>query len=255
MLQSELGGGHSAKQLAELDIRLRLQSELGGCHSAKQLTELDIRLVLQSGPGGVHSAQQLAELDEWSSLTPHERTVLIFTALLHDAAKPLTSQTDPETGRISSPKHAVKGEHVARGVLRDLGCDLSTREQIARLVRYHGRPAFLLERSEPTHEVVRLSWLVNNRLLYLFALADTRGRDTDSMSRPEENLHYWKLLAEENDCYDQPYDFSNNHARFMFFRQREPNLYYVPHEDFLQRNDAVRFTRKRQGHVARKKST
>jgi hypothetical protein len=77
----------------------------------------------------------------------HEQTVLIFTALFHDAAKPLTSEVDPETGRITSPKHAVKGEHLARGVLRDLGCDLATREQIARLVRYHGRPAFLLERT------------------------------------------------------------------------------------------------------------
>jgi predicted kinase len=176
--------------------------------------------------------QQLTELEEWRSLTDDERVVLIFTALLHDAAKPITSQTDADTGRITSPNHAVKGEHVARGVLRDLGCDLATREQIARLVRYHGRPAFLLERSEPTHEVVRLSWLVNNRLLYLFALVDTRGRDTDSMSRPEENLHYWKLLAEENGCYDQPYPFASDHARFVFFRQRDPNLYYVPHEDF-----------------------
>ena len=176
--------------------------------------------------------QQLTELEAWPSLADDERVVLIFTALLHDAAKPITSQTDAETGRIRSPNHAVKGEHVARGVLRDLGGDLATREQIARLVRYHGRPAFLLERSEPTHEVVRLSWLVNNRLLYLFALADTRGRDTDSMSRPEENLHYWKLLAEETDCYDKPYPFASDHARFVFFRQRDPNLYYVPHEDF-----------------------
>ena len=176
--------------------------------------------------------QQLAQLDAWPTLTSAEQTVLIFTALLHDAAKPLTSEVDPETGRITSPKHAVKGEHLARGVLRNLGCDLATREQIARLVRYHGRPAFLLERAEPTHEVVRLSWLVSNHLLYLFALADTRGRDTDSMTRPEENLGYWKLLAEENDCYDQPYPFANDHARFLFFRQREPNLYYVPHEEF-----------------------
>ncbi len=176
--------------------------------------------------------QQLAELDEWATLTRHEQTVLIFTALFHDAAKPLTTQADPDTGRITSPKHAVKGEHVARGILRDLGCELKTREEIARLVRYHGRPAFLVERSEPAHEVVRLSWLVNNRLLYLFALADTRGRDTDSMTRPEENLHYWKLQAEELGCYDQPYPFATDHARFTFFRQREPNLHYVPHEDF-----------------------
>lgn len=176
--------------------------------------------------------QQLPQLDEWSSLTDHERTLLIFTALFHDAAKPLTSQVDPETGRITSPKHAVKGEHLVRSVLRDLGCDLATREEIARLVRYHGRPAFLLEKNDPAKEVIQLSWLLSNRLLYLFALADTRGRDTDSMSRPEENLHYWKMLAEEHSCFLQPYPFANDHARFLFYRQAEPNLHYVPHEEF-----------------------
>jgi hypothetical protein len=95
-------------------------------------------------------------------LTSDEQTVLIFTALFHDAAKPLTSEVDPETGRITSPKHAVKGEHLTRGIPRDLGCDLATREQIARLVR-------------------------------------------------------------------------NDHARFLFFQQREPNLHYVPHEAFACR--------------------
>lgn len=175
---------------------------------------------------------QLTKLSDWSSLAGQERTALIFTALFHDVAKPLTTEVDPDSGRIRSPKHAVKGEQVARLILRDLGCDLKTREEIARLVRYHGRPAFLLERDEPTHEVVRLSWLVNNRLLYLFALADTRGRDTDSMNRPEENLHYWKLVAKESGCYDRPYPFSTDHARFTFLRHREPNIHYVPHEDF-----------------------
>jgi predicted kinase len=175
---------------------------------------------------------QLVELEDWPSLTPYEQTALIFTALFHDVAKPLTTEVDSETGRVRSPKHAVKGEHVARGVLRDLGCDLATREEFTRLVRYHGRPAFLLERDEPIHEVVRLSWLVNNRLLYLFALADNRGRDTDSMSRPEENLHFWKMLAEEIGCFDQSYSFATDHARFTFFREPKPNLHYIPHEDF-----------------------
>lgn len=176
--------------------------------------------------------QQLLQLEEWSTLTPHEQTVLTFTALFHDAAKPLTSEVDPETGRITSHKHSIKGEHLVRGVLRNLDCDLATREQIARLVRFHGRPAFLLERPDPSHEVIRLSWLVNNRLLYLFALADTRGRDTDSMTRPVENLHFWKLVAEENGCYYEPYKFANDHARFLYFRQEKPNLHYIPHEDF-----------------------
>ena len=144
----------------------------------------------------------------------------------------LRPRLDPVTGRVTSPKHAVKGEHLVRSVLRDLGCDLATREEIARLVRYHGRPAFLLERANPGHEVISLSWWVNNRLLYLFAIADTRGRSTDEMTRPEENLHFWKLAAEEAACFERPYEFANDHARFLFYRQREPNLHYVPHEDY-----------------------
>ena len=176
--------------------------------------------------------EQLEQLNEWTEITERDRLLLLFTALLHDAAKPLTSMLDPETGHIRSPKHAVKGEHLARGVLRDLDCDLPTREAICGLVRYHGRPAFLLERENPAHDVIRLSWLAHNRLLYLFALADTRGRDTDSMQRPEENLQYWKLLAEEHRCLDRPYPFETDHARFVFFRQPEPNLHYVPHEKF-----------------------
>lgn len=175
---------------------------------------------------------QLPKLDDWLTLTPHERTVLLFTALFHDSAKPLTSQIDPTTGRVTSPKHAIKGEHLARSVLRDLGCDLAIREEIARMVRFHGRPAFLLERSDPSHEIVSLSWSVSNKLLYLFALADTRGRNTVEMARPEENLHLWKMLAEEHDCFDQHYPFGNDQARFLFFRQEKPNFHYVPHEDY-----------------------
>lgn len=182
-----------------------------------------------------HSKMVLAEvekLDEWDDLLPRERTVLQFTALLHDAAKPLTTQVDPVTGRTTSPKHAVKGEHLARCVLRELGCELPLREEIARMVRYHGRPAFLLERGEPAHEVVRMSWYVSNKLLHLFAVADTRGRTTAETTRPEENVHLWKMLSEEQGCFDRPYPFSNDQARFLFFRQREPNLHYVPHEEY-----------------------
>ena len=176
--------------------------------------------------------KQLPLLDEWSALDAHQRTLLLFTALFHDSAKPQTSCIDPDTGRIQTPKHAIKGEHLARAVLRDVGCDLNTREEIARLVRFHGRPAFLLEKPDPGHEVISLSWLVDIRLLYLFALADTRGRSTVSMSRPEENLHYWRLTAEEQNCFGQRYPFANDQARFLFYRQPSFDLHYVPHEQY-----------------------
>ncbi len=175
---------------------------------------------------------ELTDLQDWPTLTSQQQNVLIFTALMHDVAKPLTTAVDPQTGHIRSPKHAVKGEHIARQVLRDLECDLHTREEIARLVRFHGRPAFLAERADPAHEVAKLSWLVNNRLLYLFALADTRGRTTASMKRPEEDLHFWKLQAEELGCFETPYSFATPHARYTFFHHPEPNLHYTPHEAF-----------------------
>lgn len=104
------------------------------------------------------------------------------------------------------------------------------REEIAALVRFHGRPPFLLEKEKPEREVISLSWLVNNRLLYLFALADTRGRQAKEMTRPEENLHLWKMLAEEHGCFDRSYAFANDHARFLFYRDRLSSLHYVPHE-------------------------
>ncbi len=174
---------------------------------------------------------QLQQLDEWNALDESNQRALLLTALFHDAAKPLTTSLDPETGHVRSPHHAVKGEHLVRGVLRDMECPLDVREQVCSLVRYHGRPAFVLNREDSVREVVRLSWLSENRLLYLFSLADTRGRDTDSMSRPEDNLHCYRMLAEETDCYDTRYPFATDHARLEYFRQTEPNLHYVPHEN------------------------
>lgn len=175
---------------------------------------------------------ELPKLEVWTDLNREEQTILTFTALFHDAAKPLTTERDEQTGRVRSPKHAVKGEQLTRNTLRKLGCDFPTREQIARMVRFHGRPAFLLEKQNITEEVVKLSWLVNNKLLYLFAIADTRGRDTDSMSRPEENLHFWKLAAEDAGCYEQPYPFESAHARLTYMQSEKPNLNYMPHESF-----------------------
>lgn len=177
-------------------------------------------------------AAEAERLPEWPSLDRDAQLKLLFAALFHDAGKPDTTAIDPATGRTHSPKHALIGMEIARGVLRSLGCDLGVREEIAALVRYHGRPPYLLEKADPAHEVISLSWLANNRLLYLFALADTRGRRTREMTRPEENIHLWRLAAEENGCFDRPYAFANDHARFLFYREALSSLHYAPREDY-----------------------
>jgi len=175
---------------------------------------------------------ELEKLVEWPALERATQIKLLFTGLFHDSGKPATTALDSETGRTRSPKHALVGAEIARRVLRELECDLVTREEIASLVRFHGRPPFLLEKEKPEHEVISLSWQVNNRLLYLFALADTRGRQANEMSRPEENLHLWKLVAEERGCFNRPYAFANDHARFLFYRDQLSSLHYVPHEEY-----------------------
>jgi predicted kinase len=181
-----------------------------------------------------HTRMVVAEVErlpEWPSLDRDAQLKLLFTALFHDAGKPATSVIDPASGRTHSPKHALVGMGIGRHVLRALGCGLGVREEIAALVRYHGRPPYLLEKPDPAHEVIALSWLVNHRLLYLFALADTRGRRTREMSRPEENIHLWRMVAEENGCFDRPYAFANDHARLLFYRESLSSLHYTPREE------------------------
>jgi len=175
---------------------------------------------------------EVERLSDWPSLDRAAQLKLLFTALFHDAGKPATTVLDPGSGRTRSPKHALVGAEIARRMLREIECDVATREQICALVRFHGRPPYLLEKENPEREVISLSWLVNNRLLYLFALADTRGRRANEMSRPEEILHLWKLVAEERDCFVRPYVFANDHARFLFYRDQLSSLHYTPHEEY-----------------------
>jgi putative nucleotidyltransferase with HDIG domain len=176
--------------------------------------------------------REVEGLEEWKSLDRGSQLKLLFTALFHDSGKPATTVMDPDTGRTRSPKHASVGAEIARRALRELKCDYATREDIVALVRLHGRPPYLLEKEHPEREVIGASWHTSNRLLYLFALADTRGRTSKEMTRPEENLHLWKLVAEENVCFENPYKFQNDQARFLFFREQLPNLFYTPHEEY-----------------------
>ncbi len=175
---------------------------------------------------------QIERLPEWPSLNRDTQLALLLTALLHDSGKPATTHIDEASARTRSPKHALVGAAIARSVLRGLGCELRLREKIVGLVRFHGRPAFVLEKADPAHEVIRLSWLVDNRLLFLFALADSRGRRTSDTTRAEENIHLWKLVADENQCFDRPYFFANEQARFLFYRDALSSLHYVPREDY-----------------------
>jgi putative nucleotidyltransferase with HDIG domain len=171
---------------------------------------------------------ELPKLDGWDTLPRSDQLLLLFTALFHDSGKPATTALDPETGRLRSHRHSIVGAELARSELRALGCPLPIREHICSLVRFHGRPPFLLEREEPDKHVIWHSWLLRNRLLHLFALADTRGRHARDTNRTEDLLNLWAATAEENQCLDSGYPFANDHARFLFYQDRLTSLHYTP---------------------------
>ena len=62
--------------------------------------------------------------------------VLRLTMLLHDIAKPVMKTTDGN-GRDHFKLHAIRGEEIAKQILRRLKFDNDTITQVCRLIRYH----------------------------------------------------------------------------------------------------------------------
>jgi len=68
------------------------------------------------------------------------RSVVRWSALLHDAAKPMVRRVD-ERGEVSFHGHEVRGAEIARSLLRRLKLDKATQEGVGLVVENHGRPA------------------------------------------------------------------------------------------------------------------
>ena len=168
-----------------------------------------------SGPTRTWSSPKLEQLPEWPSL---DRDAATRSCSSRPCSTTRESRHDARL--IRQPVERTRPSTLCqawRSVGRCFEISAATWPSERRLrtsFAITGDRRILLEKSDPAHEVISLSWLVNHRLLYLFALADTRGRRTREMSRPEENIHLWKMVAEENGCFDRPYAFANDHARF-----------------------------------------
>src|SRR6056297_2856006 len=170
--------------------------------------------------------------EHWRHLESPAQRLLLFSALLHDVAKPRTTSRDSITGRIQSPKHAVKGEAMARAILASIDCPFRQRESICALVRNHGAPVHIFSRPDPEIEMTRLSWLLRNDWLYQLALADLRGRDSRESNRSEDDLKLFLELARETGCVNSEYPFANDAARFLAGCRELSSLHYVPHQEF-----------------------
>jgi predicted kinase len=176
--------------------------------------------------------EALVRSEQWQALAPIDRGVLFWAALLHDIAKSACTRTDPD-GRIQSPNHTIKGESMARQILYKgipEPVPFLQREQIVKLVRFHGMPRWLMEQDDSLKRIIRASQVVNLKYLALLAQADARGRISPDIEDSQERVRLFAQYASEAGCYDRPYPFKTNLARITYLNSDNGSPAYVPYD-------------------------
>lgn len=175
--------------------------------------------------------EALQMLPSFQELEEQAQHILLAAALLHDVEK-RTCTLVQEDGRVSSPRHAQKGEYTARQVLyQDIPAPFSVRETVAKLVRYHGLPLLLFEKSNPQQYLLQTSLEVDTQLLSILAQADVQGRICADQEELSYQIQCFDEYAREQTCFGETYPFSSALSRFTYFQQTEGSPMYEPFDN------------------------
>ena len=160
----------------------------------------------------------------WRSLNESERAVTWLGALLHDVAKPDCTRVE-EDGRVHARGHSVRGAVLARQILWRMGVPFDVREQVTALVRQHQTPFYLVEREDARALALGISVASRCDHLSLVAEADARGRTCKDQTRILDAVEMFRDYCREERCFERPWDFPSDEARFRYFRDagRDPS--------------------------------
>jgi len=179
--------------------------------------------------------EALVSLQKWRDLPSQERAILFAAALLHDVGKPVCTRVEGD-GHITSRGHARRGEYIARQMLWT-GAELAApspfvcREQIARLVRFHGLPLQFLDHTQPERAILAASQSVRMDHVALLAEADVMGRRCSDAQELFERIALFREFCQEYQCYNSPYNFPNDYSRFMYFQNERRDPHYEAYDD------------------------
>ncbi|MFT4761511.1 MAG: putative nucleotidyltransferase with HDIG domain [Paraglaciecola sp.] len=181
--------------------------------------------------------EELMQLSEYQELDEQDKQVLFAAALLHDVEKRSTTVYEPD-GRITSRNHARKGEHTVRTILyKEIPTPFYIREAVAKLVRYHGLPLWIFEKSNPQKALLQCSLEVNTEHLAILTTADILGRICPDKAEMLYKIELFKAFCKEQNCYGQKRSFKSDLARFTYFQKEESSPDYVPFE--IEKNEVV----------------
>ncbi|MBN3963204.1 AAA family ATPase [Nostoc sp. NMS8] len=174
--------------------------------------------------------EALVALPQWRALPATERSVLFAAALLHDVAKPASTQIETD-GSITSKGHVLQGAKMAQEILWDLDVPFHQRQAIVALVKYGSLPLWFWDKPNPERAVIKTSQIIRCDLLGLLAEADVKGRNCDDQIQLLERIEFFREFCQENHCFDRPRVFSSAHSRFVYFQKEDGNPDYAAYDD------------------------
>lgn len=201
------------------DMETTPQSEI---YHAEGNVEIHTKMVLK----------ELVQLPEYLNLEKLEQEILWTAALLHDVEK--RSTTIIEDGKISSPNHAKKGAKTARHILyKEIPTPFHIREQIVNLVRFHGLPIWIMEKSNPKKDLYACSLHCNTYLLAILAKADILGRICADQKEMLERIDFFIEFCKEQYCYGNAKQFADNLTQFKYFEKENIDANYSFYNDTI----------------------
>lgn len=165
-------------------------------------------------------AEALVTHPDFQELSEQDKHILFATAMLHDVEKRSTTEKEIIDGefRITSKNHAKKGEKTTRVILyKDIPTPFKVREQICKLVRYHGFPIWAMDREDLAKETIAVALKVNTKLLALFAKADILGRIADDSDDMMARVELFEWICDANDCNGKEAEFKSKLGRRYYF--------------------------------------
>lgn len=185
------------------------------------------------GNVAIHTQMVLAALEndpDYQLLGLQEQEVLWASALLHDVEKYSTTVLEAG-GSITSNGHARKGAAASRQIIyKERPAPFAIREQVVGLVRYHGLPLWIFEKSDPLKALVIASMEVNTMWLSMLARADARGRICQDLDNLLYRIDCFEEFCKEQGCWGTIRSFGSGDARMHYLQQDSAYVDYVPFE-------------------------
>lgn len=167
--------------------------------------------------------EAMSELIPYDGTNGQYRMIMLLAALFHDIGKGATTYFSEEKQDYSSPKHDIVGEKITRALLFDE--DIFIRETICFFVRNHMKPLYIFESPTKLRDVIRLShdsifpkYCTNENLIKLKE-CDNKGSIMQKDDKWKDKLEYAILFCKEHKCFDKPYEFNDEQAKYFYFNE------------------------------------